>query len=165
MRVGSLGREDLLEKEMAIHFSILFFFYVHSSILAWRIPWTEEPGELPSMGSQRVGHDWVTEHRHRHVSSKTLIFFSDLYTQWSGLNYPTLQEGFFFFTEFSSSPTGAMFRTHYAHQNHLVQGLQWSFLLRVLKQIWKHLPFFSSLYVKSQCHKYDPIVIVWNKLW
>ena len=43
----SLGREDLLEKEVA----------THSSILACRIPWTEEPGRLQSMGSQRVGHD------------------------------------------------------------------------------------------------------------
>ena len=34
---------------------------IHSSILAWRIPWTEEPGELQSMGSQRVGYDWVTD--------------------------------------------------------------------------------------------------------
>ena len=48
--VRSLGREDPLEKEMA----------THSSILAWRIPWTEEPGRLQSTGSQRVGHDWVT---------------------------------------------------------------------------------------------------------
>ena len=47
-RVRSLGQEDPLEKEMAIH----------SSILAWRIPGTEEPGGLPSMGSHRVGHDW-----------------------------------------------------------------------------------------------------------
>ena len=46
--VGSiLGREDPLEEGMA----------THSSILAWRIPWTEEPGGLQSMGSQRVGHD------------------------------------------------------------------------------------------------------------
>ena len=45
--VRALGREDPLEKEMA----------THSSILAWRIPWTEEPGGLQSMGSQRVGHD------------------------------------------------------------------------------------------------------------
>ena len=44
--VRSLGRKDPLEKEMA----------THSSILAWRIPWTEEPGGLQSMGSQRVGH-------------------------------------------------------------------------------------------------------------
>ena len=46
--VQSLGQEDPLEKEMASH----------SSILAWRIPWTEEPGGLQSTGSQRVGHDW-----------------------------------------------------------------------------------------------------------
>ena len=45
--VQSLGQEDLLEKEMA----------THSSIVAWRIPWTQEPGGLQSMGSQRVGHD------------------------------------------------------------------------------------------------------------
>ena len=45
--VRSLGREDPLEKEMAIH----------SSILAWRIPWTEELGGLQPMGSQRVGHN------------------------------------------------------------------------------------------------------------
>ena len=45
--VRSLGQDDPLEKEMA----------THSSILAWRIPWTEEPGGLQSMVSQRVGHD------------------------------------------------------------------------------------------------------------
>ena len=45
--VRSLGQEDPLEKKMAIH----------SSILAWRIPWMEEPGGLQSTGSQRVGHD------------------------------------------------------------------------------------------------------------
>jgi len=46
-QVQSLGQEDPLEKEMA----------THSSTLAWKIPWTEEPGGLQSMGSQRVGHD------------------------------------------------------------------------------------------------------------
>ena len=45
--VQSLGREDLLEKKMA----------THSSILAWKITWMEEPGGLHPMGSQRVGHD------------------------------------------------------------------------------------------------------------
>ena len=44
---SSLGREDALEEEMA----------THSGTLAWEIPWTEEPGGLQSMGSQRVGHD------------------------------------------------------------------------------------------------------------
>jgi len=48
--VQSLGWEDTLEKEMA----------THSSTLAWKIPWMEEPGRLWSMRSQRVGHDWAT---------------------------------------------------------------------------------------------------------
>ena len=49
--VWSLGREDPLEKEMATHFGIL----------AWRIPWTEEPGGLQYMGSQRVWHGWASK--------------------------------------------------------------------------------------------------------
>ena len=48
--VRSLGWEDPLEKEMT----------THSSTLAWKIPWTEEPGRLQSKGFQRVGHNWVT---------------------------------------------------------------------------------------------------------
>ena len=51
----SLGQEDPLKEGMA----------THSSILAWRIPWTEEPSTLQFMGSQRVGHDWVTKHRYK----------------------------------------------------------------------------------------------------
>ena len=47
IQVQSLDWEDSLEEGMA----------AHSSILAWRIPWTEDPGRLPSMGSERVGHD------------------------------------------------------------------------------------------------------------
>ena len=50
-QVLSLGGEDPLEKEVA----------THSSILAWRIPWTEEPGRLQFMGLQRVGHDLSTK--------------------------------------------------------------------------------------------------------
>ena len=49
--VRSLGWEDPLEKEMA----------THSRIIAWEIPWTEEPGGLQSMGSKRIGHDLVTK--------------------------------------------------------------------------------------------------------
>ena len=52
IQVWSLGQEDPLEMEMA----------THSSILAWRIPWTEEPGGLQSMGLQRVWHNLATEH-------------------------------------------------------------------------------------------------------
>ena len=61
-RIQSLGWEDLLEKGMV----------THSSILAWRIQWTEEPGGLQSMGSQRVGHNLVTN---------TFTYFLQYYLQ------------------------------------------------------------------------------------
>ena len=61
--VPSLGWEDALEKGKA----------THSSVLAWRIPWAEEPGRLQSMGSQRVGHDWATN---IFTSVYFFIFFS-----------------------------------------------------------------------------------------
>ena len=51
--VQSLGQEDPLEEEMA----------THSSIVAWEIPWKEEPGGLQSMGSQRVGHDLAAKQK------------------------------------------------------------------------------------------------------
>ena len=57
MRVQSLGQEDPLEKGTA----------THSSILAWEIPWTEEPGGLQSMRLQRVGHDLVTRQQQQVV--------------------------------------------------------------------------------------------------
>ena len=56
-----LGREDLLEEKMA----------THSRILTWRIPWTEEPGRLQSMGSQRVEHNLVTK-----TTTKTDVILS-----------------------------------------------------------------------------------------
>ena len=59
-RVQSPGWDDLLEQEMA----------THSSILAWKIPWTEEPGGLQSKGSQKVGHDWATSLTQSEVSQK-----------------------------------------------------------------------------------------------
>ena len=67
--VWTLGWEHPLEKEMA----------TDSSTLAWRIPWTEEPGRLQSMGSKRVGHDWVTS---PNLKTSREIFFlspSDVY--------------------------------------------------------------------------------------
>ena len=54
MQVQFLGREDPLKEEMA----------THPSTLAWEISWTEEPGRLQFMGSQRAGHDGVTKHTH-----------------------------------------------------------------------------------------------------
>ena len=73
--VRSLGEEDPLEEGMA----------THSSILAWRILWTEEPGKLQSMGLQRVGHDWGTKHTLLvSVSSITLhVSCPCLYMSWT----------------------------------------------------------------------------------
>ena len=62
--VRSLGREDPLEKEMA----------THSRILAWRIPWTEEPGGLQSTGSQRVRHNLVTDQPINNIKCTSVIF-------------------------------------------------------------------------------------------
>ena len=61
-QVQSLGRKDPLEKEMV----------THSSILAWRIPWTEKPGRLQSMGSQRVGNDWAIS-LHYNIASISVL--------------------------------------------------------------------------------------------
>ena len=57
---GSLGWEDPLEEEMA----------PQSCILAWEIPWTEEPGGLQSIGWQRTGHNRATEHKHTHTHTQ-----------------------------------------------------------------------------------------------
>ena len=65
MQVRSLDQEGALEEEMATHFSIL----------AWEIPWTEEPGGLQSTGSQKVGHDRATEHMHTHRRKGISIHF------------------------------------------------------------------------------------------
>ena len=62
-QVRSLGQEDPLEKDIA----------THSSILAWRILWAEEPGGLQSMGSQRVGHDSLTNTQHTTVLTEFKI--------------------------------------------------------------------------------------------
>ena len=59
-QVQSLSQEDSLEKEMAIHYSIL----------AWKIPWMEEPGGLQSIGSQRIRHDWVTSMKMASISDQ-----------------------------------------------------------------------------------------------
>ena len=77
--VQSLGQEDFLEKAMA----------PHSSILAWKIPWTEEPGRLQSMGSQRVGHDWATSLSFTTIWSTLKCW--DLHKEW--------YEHFFLFPE------------------------------------------------------------------
>ena len=64
MQVWSLGQEDSPEKQMA----------TQSIILAWKIPWTEEPGGLQSKISQRLGHFWATNHMHM-ASNKAQVSF------------------------------------------------------------------------------------------
>ena len=81
--VRSLGQEDPLEKEMA----------THSSILAWRMPWTEEPGGLQSTGLQRVRHDWAT----------SLSFFSSRGRCWSATNVMVAQNGWSWLEELGCS--------------------------------------------------------------
>ena len=66
MWVRSQGREDAVERKMA----------AHSSILAWEIPWTEEPGGLQSMRLQRVRHDLATEHARIQTEVTTLNIYT-----------------------------------------------------------------------------------------
>ena len=64
MRIRSLGQEDPLEKEMA----------THSSILTWKIPWTEEPGRLQSMGTEQLTHTYICRKKQSSLYSLPLFF-------------------------------------------------------------------------------------------
>ena len=92
-RVRSLGGEDPLDKGTA----------THSSIHAWRIPWTEEPGGLQPMGSQRVGHDWVTNtHKNRKfitflIVSIVALYFSAVFLSPSVFSLSLYSSIFYFF--------------------------------------------------------------------
>ena len=82
MRVLSLGQEDPLKKEMA----------THTSILAWRISWIEEPGRLQSIGSHRVRHNWselahVHTHTHTHTLSHRMLHVDLSYMTFIMLRY------------------------------------------------------------------------------
>ena len=79
IRVRSLDQEDSLEKGMA----------THSSILAWRIPWTEEAGGLQSMGSQRVAHDRAT----KHTDTEALNAFEEFLSLSLILNKSSMKTG------------------------------------------------------------------------
>ena len=74
MWVQSLGQEDPLEEEAA----------THSSILTWKIPWTEEPGRLQSVGSQRARHNWATN---THVYIGCIVYE---FWQMNDVMYPPL---------------------------------------------------------------------------
>ena len=81
-KVWPLGQEDPLLKGMA----------THSSVLIWKIPWTEEPGTLQSLGSQRVGHDWVTNtHTHTPFGQSCMGVLATSTTSWNPINTAWLQ--------------------------------------------------------------------------
>ena len=86
--IQSLGQEDPLEEGMA----------THSSILAWRIPWTEEPGGLQPMGSQRVGQDWVTNTSRYQLTKSSQPLYKDSSSFFSILQErnlrPDITQGF-----------------------------------------------------------------------
>ena len=107
MWVWSLGEKDPLEEGMA----------THSSILTWRIPQTEEPGRLQSIGSQRVGHEWsnlACRHAHsRFFSSPPFIYYCNYFCQYQLMEvfYTLVIIQFFFinfrsFSSFSLYPIG-----------------------------------------------------------
>ena len=85
-QVWFLGQEDPLEEGMA----------THSSILPWRIPWTEEPGRLESIGSQRVRHDWsdLAQHNTHHLRVtfpcilNSFLFFCPHHALLVGFQFP-----------------------------------------------------------------------------
>ena len=79
--VQSLGWEDPLEEGMA----------THSSILAWRIPWTQEPGGLQSMGSQKVGHSWMTKHSTQLEQNRDVLECVEVHFMKSGAKVQQLQ--------------------------------------------------------------------------
>ena len=90
MRVRSLGQDDPLEEEMA----------THSSILAWEIPWTEKPGGLQFMGSQRIGHNWATEHTHTHTHTHTPL--PTIHCELLGHKNPIKQDSTSFFKKLTA---------------------------------------------------------------
>ena len=117
--VRSLGQEDPLEKEMAIH----------ASILAWRIPWTEEPGGLQFMGSQRVGHDWENNtftFNTFHIEDKIItVSYKVLYDLPQ--TAPSLKLYYIIFYGSPPSPAmhpglGSVYSSHNGSLSHICQG-------------------------------------------
>ena len=116
--VRSLGQEDPLEKRMAIH----------SSVLAWRIPWTEEPRGLQSTGPQRVGHDWATN---------VTLPLQALY--WAGYRFlmkrkrELLCDKAILLTVFSCDPSLVSILLHKSDQTYWVRAPTW----------WLHLTWIT----------------------
>ena len=127
-RVRSLGREDPLEKEMA----------THCNILAWRIPWTEEPGRLQSMGWQRVRHDWATSPSTKQYT-KDFPLFSHL--GLLKISHQKCQGEHLKYQCRSVSPWG---KTHTHTHTHTLQGSMFSSRWNMICLIWQIEPLRSA---------------------
>ena len=123
--VQSLGRQDSLVKEMV----------THSSILAWRIPWTEKPGRLQSMGSPGVGHDWATS------LSFFLSFFLHIKVQYQLLNYTSKP----FFLVLQKTPSGSRLDVRFSHED-IVQSYRCRRWCEIYALIIEHIEE-CSMYV------------------
>ena len=132
-RVRSLGWEDPLEKEMA----------THSSTVAWRIPWREEPGRLQSMGSQRVGHDWATSLTlnlisvSRSLFSSIFVCFLDSKYEWKNTVFV------FLFLTYISLNTLKIHSCCNKVQNFIL-SYGWGVSLCVCVCVAHHIPFIYS---------------------
>ena len=130
----------------------------HSSIPPWKIPWTEEPGGLWSMGSQRVGHDWVTEHEHvnSYQFSMPQIWWAQKCCCWDVCKYLFSDKYWWWIREFRSTET-----------------IEWSIKNSARHQFgvkpWEVRLFFSSVRVNQRVMYLHnvPVSVSWghcNKL-
>ena len=147
--VRSLGREDPLEKEMA----------THSSTLAWRIPWREEPGRLQSMGSQRVGHDWATSLHFTPQIALAILVYSRPREKGSGKKLRFHKQALWGHChQDNSAPTAfhagelSMLKIQI-----LVEGLDWPRL--------DHSPFLNQVFSSWAAVAHSPIRTMLNGRW
>ena len=147
MCLRSLGWEDLLEESMA----------THSSILAWRIPWTEKPGGLQSMRSQRVGHDWATEHStHKNVKQQYLQYFRIVFVSVNSQCGPVLGCEFVYGKQIILSTLRLYNFISRWHQKSVFQVLSWGVDHNIL-----------LTFVEGPAHIFVPYCSphVWKLLW
>ena len=125
-RVWSLGWEAPLEKEMA----------THSSILAWRIRWREEPSRLQSMGSQRVGQDWATSlsfRLHHRIANQIINTLTEIKTGYIWLfNY--IPDTYFYFYRTTTNRYFCTFTSVFTHTQTIPLQLIWSDVRKTVPQ-------------------------------
>ena len=152
--VWSLGWEDPLEKGKA----------THSSTVAWRIPWTVEPGRLQSMGLQRVGHDWVTNaspffstrtHRLIKMSVSCCGFIGVLYIFWKSTVYQIM-----WFTSISSSSAGCLSTSLIVSFVHWSFSVRWNLTRRILLLLLVPLCQTHEFIVKVNVMRISPYIFL-----